>query len=90
MSWSISPPIKAMPAAEAKHTIDAMYLPDCIKSYITAGIDGLIAHHGEDVTVTVDGHGHLCESKESYDVTTATLTVQREAYDAAQGGLDEG
>lgn len=79
MSWSINPNnFSGVPASEAKQAIEAdPYLPDCVKSYIAAGIDGLVNDlaQGPDVPVNISGHGHLCMGPGSYNVTTATISV---------------
>lgn len=77
MSWSITPEVKNVKAADAMALIDGIHAPQSVKDYIDAGIDGLVACHGEDVLVTVTGYGHVCEGPGSYDVTTATITVRR-------------
>lgn len=77
MSWSIHPEIKGATVADAKAKLEeAGNIPDSIKTYIEGGLDGLVAIYGEDVLVTVTGHGHLCSGAD-YDVTSATIEVKR-------------
>lgn len=79
MSWNLGyPEIKAAPAAKAKELLAENSAPQTVKDYVNAGIDGLVTVHGEDVLVTVTGHGHLCDGPASYDVTTATIEVRRD------------
>lgn len=79
MSWSInSNNFDGVPASEARQAIDAdPNLPDCVKSYIVAGIDGLVNYlaQGPDILVKISGYGHLCMGPDSYNVTTATISV---------------
>lgn len=77
MSWSIHPEIKSVSAGEAHAMIEAQPLPQTIKDYIGLGINGLAIRHGMEVKVTVTGSGHLCDGPGSYDVTTATIRVER-------------
>jgi hypothetical protein len=77
MSWSIHPEVKGVRVPDAKGMVDGMTnVPQTIKDYIMAGLDGLGAIHGEDVLVTVTGHGHLCTGKD-YEVTSATIEVKK-------------
>lgn len=77
MSWTIFPEIKSQPITAAKEALAAQtYVPQPIKDYLVAGIDGLEKVHGADVLVTVTGNGHLCTG-EDYDVTSATVEVRK-------------
>lgn len=77
MSWAIVPEIKSKPVAEAKETLNKQtYVPQPIKDYLIAGVDGLVTVHGADVLVTITGHGHLCTGTD-YDVTSATVEVRK-------------
>jgi hypothetical protein len=79
MSWAISSSrFDGIPASEARQAIEAdPSLPDCVKSYIAAGIDGLVDYLAQrpDVPVKISSHGHLCMGPGRYNVTTATITV---------------
>lgn len=78
MSWSIHPEIKNVPAAVAHKMVeDNKQIPQTIRDYIGAGINGLCIKHGTDAKVTVTGHGHLCDGEHSYEVTTASLEVRK-------------
>jgi hypothetical protein len=81
MSWSLDNlGINGRDAAEAKRVIAAdTSIPETIKDYVTAGIDGLMARYGDDVKITAAGYGHLCDvpNKDTYDVTSATIKVSR-------------
>lgn len=81
MSWNLgTPEIKGATIAEAKRLlVSNTSTPQSIKDYVSAGIEGLAARHGNDVLVTVTGHGHLCDvpNKDSFDVTSATLEVRK-------------
>lgn len=80
MSWSfyLNEPTRA---AEAKTAVLAAHpkggLPDTMKLYINAGIDGLMERFGGNVFVTVKAHGHLCDGPSSYEVTSAFIDVQK-------------
>ncbi len=77
MSWSVAPEVKSKPVAEAKEMLgNQPYIPQTIRDYMLAGIDGLVSVHGDDVLVSVTGHGHLCTGKD-YDVTSASLEVRK-------------
>jgi hypothetical protein len=78
MSWNLGyPEIRALPFAEALDALAANNAPMSIKDYVAAGIKALAARYGADVRVTVTGHGHLCDSATSFEVTTATLEVRK-------------
>lgn len=78
MSWSLGyPEIKNATIEEATKALEANTAPQSIKDYVLAGIKGLQDRYGDDVHITVNGYGHLCEGKGSYDVTTATVDVRR-------------
>lgn len=77
MSWSISPEIKGKTVDEAKGALESQSsIPAPIRDYMESGIDALAMVHGDDVLVTVTGHGHLCTGKD-YDVTSATVDVRK-------------
>lgn len=80
MSWSITP-IERQPVNDALAALAGNTVPKPIVDYITAGIDGLVAKHGETVLVSISGQGHLCdvESKDSFGTTSAKLEVSGEA-----------
>jgi hypothetical protein len=80
MSWNLgNPEIKREPAETAKALLaQNVGLPPQIRDYVTAGIDGLVAKFGPETHVTVSGHGHLTD-KDTYEVTSATIDVRREA-----------
>ena len=76
MSWSFSVP-KNTPAPQAKEQVaSAGGVPQGIRDYVTAGIDGLIAKHGDDVKVDVTGYGHLFTNDGSVEETTASIDVR--------------
>lgn len=77
MSWSINGLTGPAPHAKEALASDAN-VPQSIKDYVFAGIDGLVAYHGdENVPVRINGSGHVCTGVGSYDVTTATIEVKR-------------
>ena len=58
MSWNLNTPaITSATVAAAKELLASNTAPQPIKDYVTAGIDGLAARHGDDVLVTVTGYG---------------------------------
>lgn len=83
MSWSITDPALRdgeLTAAAAKAAIAAdESLPQPIKDYIAAGIDGLVAFFGANPTairVRVSGGGHVCHGNDNLGVTDASLRVE--------------
>lgn len=83
MSWSIWG-VTDQPARVARERIEAdNNLPQSVKDYVLAGIDGIVATTGDEmVPVTASGHGHICMGPGSFAVTTASILVK-------QGSLDE-
>lgn len=81
MSWNLGyPEIKDVSVSVAKELLEGnIATPQSIKDYVVAGLDGLVAKFGDDVRVTVTGHGHLCDvtNKDSYEVTSASVDVRR-------------
>lgn len=78
MSWSIYPDIRAVPASEARAALEKQNIPQPIKDYLNAGIDGLVEYYkDEDVLVSVTGAGHLCEGAGSSPDTSATCDVRK-------------
>ena len=75
MSWSISKLYRN--PAETKQEIAKESLPDTVKAYITAAVDGLPKERAE-TPILVHGYGHLCHEGPgggNYEVTTARLVV---------------
>lgn len=78
MSWNLGyPEIKNFTVDEVYDVIGKNSAPQPIKDYVLMGVAGLRARHGEDVKVTISGHGHLCDGPGSYEVTTATIEVKK-------------
>jgi hypothetical protein len=74
MSWALFG-IEGATVGEAHAALLKGGAPDSIRAYVVAGISGLVAKYGDDVRVTVTGHGHLCDGPGSYEVTSATILV---------------
>ena len=76
MSWSLTIPAN-LPAPVARAKVEeAPNVPQPVKDYVIAGIEGLVDYKGDENTpVTITGYGHICENK-SYEVTTCTLEVK--------------
>lgn len=77
MSWSINVPHGSTVQA-ARDAVNAdPHAPQAMKQYVMAGIQALAQRHGEDALVDVTAHGHVVTSPDSYEVTSATIVVQR-------------
>lgn len=78
MTWSLGyPEIKNTPATEAVELLKKSPAPRMIVEYVEEAISGLVMIHGEDVTVSVTGFGHLCDGANSYERSTATVEVRK-------------
>lgn len=75
MSWTVNG--NNLSLDEARKAVSNAKVPDTIARYILDGLGGLEAKYGADIRVNVNGYGHLCDAahKDTYDKTTATLTV---------------
>lgn len=77
MSWSIKYSGLTAGDVHAKLLGESSHLPQQIKSYVVAGVTGLVSHYGDGVRVDVEGAGHLCDGPGSYEITTASLEVRK-------------
>lgn len=80
MSWSFNGTFRNVEHAKKKIAADA-YLPQAIKDYITAGLEGLQATDPERVIV-IEGHGHVCTGRADYETTSASLSVKPLSFSA--------
>lgn len=80
-----------MPAEEAKEAISHdLQLPHPIKSFLRDGVFNLQRRFGKDVPVTITCSGHLFTGEEgNYDVTSATINVQRGVYAEKEETVDD-
>lgn len=74
MSWSLY----AEGSLEDVHkAIDAeKTTPPSIKWYVRDGLGGLVKRYGTEVRVKLAAYGHVCDSADSYEVTSATIDLR--------------
>lgn len=78
MSWNLGyPEIRNASVDEVYDAIGKNTAPQPIKDYVLMGVKGLRDRHGEDVRVTITGHGHLCDGPSSYEITSATIDIRK-------------
>lgn len=75
MSWSLD--IERASLDEAEAALARSEAPESIKAYVETGIARLRKICGDDVGVTVRGHGHVCEDPAASRITSATIDVRR-------------
>lgn len=72
MSWSISKTFATKQEAMDGIAADAT-LPQMIKDYLSEGIKNI---RDEGLTgISVGGNGHLCDGPDSYETTSASLSM---------------
>ena len=74
MSWTL-PSLSGVSLKEAHRQLDNTVLPQPIREYVKLGLAGIAVRYGDEVNVSISGHGHVCDGPGSYDVTSATIQI---------------